>query len=61
MEDNSYSNKKVNENKKNFKNPVNSINNIKIVHWNSNSLNNKKKEFDQLIIKDQKPDIISLN
>ena len=43
--------KEVNINKKNNKNPVNILNSLKIAHWNANSLNNKKKEFDQFIIK----------
>jgi exodeoxyribonuclease-3 len=39
---------------------INKTKNIKIVHWNCNSINNKIEEFKLFLLK-YKPDIISLN
>jgi hypothetical protein len=35
--------------------------NVKIVHWNANSLNNKINEFKSLILQATEPDIVSIN
>ena len=34
---------------------------LNLIHWNANSLNNKKREFDQFILNDLNPDIVSVN
>jgi hypothetical protein len=57
----------INNNNSSTNKPISSINvsksssKIKIIHWNPNSIFNKKAEFDEFIINEINPDIISLN
>jgi hypothetical protein len=34
---------------------------LKIIHWNANSINNKLNEFETFLLKSLKPDIVSIN
>ena len=49
--------------KNNTQNSSKDINliNLKVIHWNPNSIFNKKAELDEFIINEINPDIISLN
>ena len=40
---------------------TNKDNDLKIIHWKANSINNKQIKFKKLILESLKPDIVSLN